>query len=366
MNPSFPDASARPGRRERIAWWLVYAGAAWVFNVAYWRRTAFLDAATLDALTEFKAATPFQLRVMMPALAHIVERIAHVPLPTLYFALSGIAVFGVLLAFEGYLGLFYSRRFAAAGTLLILYPLFWNYVLLNVLFYPYDMPAILFFILGLRLLIERRWALYYALFFIGTWNKETTCFLTLAMLAIYWNSATAIRQAGGRAGDSPDSSAGSPRNPAAHQLVLRLGERGILILHVLAQAALWLGVKITLGHLFAGNPGRGAFEHHINQNFVFLISWFVRPTTWNWRRLLTFGGVWALIPLQWPRVPPTLRRLLLVFPIFCVAMFLVGVLSEVRVFAEMIPVVLLPAMCAVWPPSRGEVRASASAQPGKE
>jgi hypothetical protein len=201
-----------------------------------------------------------------------------------------------------------------AAALLILYPLFWNNVLLNILFYPYDIPAVLFFVLGLRLLIERRWGLYYAVFFLATWNKETTCFLTLAMLALYWG-----RERPGR-----------------------------LALHVLAQALIWLGVKFTLTRLFAHNPGKGTFEHHLLVNLDFLLSFFVRPTTWNWRRLLIFGGVWALIPLAWPRVPMPLRRLLWVLPPFCIGMFFVGVLSEVRVFIEMIPILLVPAMVGIF------------------
>jgi hypothetical protein len=335
MNPSFPDATARPGRYERIAWWLVYAAAAWAFNMAYWRRTETLKEATLSALTAFRAHTPYQMRLLVPALAHLIEQFVHVPLPHLYFGFSVLATIALIVCFRGYLRLFYPSGFAAAGALLILYPLFWNNVLLNILFYTYDIPAVVVFVLGLRLLIERRWGLYYLVFFIGTWNKETTCFLTLAMLALYWDQARPAR----------------------------------LALHVLAQAAIWMCTKLTLGRLFAGNPGSGNFEHHMLVNLNFLASFFVRPTTWNWRRLLTFGGVWVLIPLHWPRIPPPLRRLLIVFPIFCMGMFLVGVLSEVRVYAEMIPVLLVPAMCAVWEPhaggcAPGSLRESGCTAPG--
>jgi len=212
------------------------------------------------------------------------------------------------------LALFFPINTATRGAIWILYPLLWNHVLLNILFYPSDIPSILFFTLGLRFLVERRWAVYYPLFILATFNKETTCFLTVAMIALYWDHDRPAR----------------------------------LALHVAAQAIVWIAIKLLLGHLFAANSGEGTFEHHMRVNLSFLASFMLRPTTWNWRRVLIFGGAWALVPLEWSQLPQAMRRLAWVAAPFAVGMFCVGVLSEVRVFGELDPIILAPAMYGLW------------------
>ena len=192
-----------------------------------------------------------------------------------------------------------------------------NYALLNELYYPADMAGLVFFIWGLTLLLERRMAWYYPVFILATFNRETSCFLIVAMLAL---------EVG--------------RLPA-----------GWLTLHLLAQSLLWLGIKLLLNRWFAGNHGQGTFENHFHENLVFFSTLVGYPDTithfpWSWsiRRVLTFGGIWALIPLGWKNTPAPARRLLWVALPFFAGMLVVGRFSEARIFGELIPILAVPAL----------------------
>jgi hypothetical protein len=299
-------------------WLGLYIAAAIGFTWDYWCGATIMGRAAFDSLTYFFAETPFQYRILIPLLARGIEWLHPVALDKLYLAITMVWMLALLPSFARYLRIFVPRSAAVPAALLITYPLFFNYVFLkNVLYYPWDMPSIVFFIWGLTLLLERRMAWYYPVFVLATLNRETTCFLILAMLCL---------EAG--------------RQPV-----------GRLALHLLAQSAIWLGIKLLLARCFAGNPGAGMHENHFHDNLHFIATLLGRPDTWHeftWLRalgrLLVFGGIWALVPLGWKNTPPAARRLLWVVPPFFAAMMFVGVIHEVRIFGELIPILMVPAL----------------------
>jgi hypothetical protein len=61
-----------------------------------------------------------------------------------------------------------------AFTILLALP----FNLLYTYWYPNDIPAVLFFTLGLIAFYRRSWPWYYLLFVVATLNRETTLFLT--------------------------------------------------------------------------------------------------------------------------------------------------------------------------------------------
>lgn len=103
--------------------------------------------------------------------------------------------------------------------------------------FPYDVPSLMFFSLGVYLVIGNRLWLYYLMFPIAVFNRETACFLTIFF--VIWN----LEQVGGGG------------RAFARKNLFTLGG------HLLAQAILWLGVKITLAHLFVTNQGADSSMH---------------------------------------------------------------------------------------------------------
>jgi len=171
-------------------WLAVYAVVAALFTWAYWIRSGYAPHASPEELTAFTATTPFQYRVLVPAFVHGIEVLAHnrIPLNRIYLPLTWVSAIVLVLVFRSYLRLFTSSRAAAPAALAIFWPLLFNYSLLPIqFFYPYDLPAIIFFMLGMITMLRRQWAWYYLIFVLATFNRETSCFLAVAMLFLFWN-----------------------------------------------------------------------------------------------------------------------------------------------------------------------------------
>lgn len=120
-----------------------------------------------------------------------------------------------------------------------------------------------------------------------------------------------------------------------------------MAVQVLAQGVLWLAIKVMLNRLFVHNPGSftGGTVHN---------NWLLLTRVWHgdltFIRLLPLimGGTWLLIPLAWRQMPAPLKRLLWIVPAFFAGMSVVGVLDEVRIYNELIPVLLAPALVSLY------------------
>ena len=182
--------------------WLAYgvfACAAAVFAVHFGSMRVARgewDKIPLEEIIAGRSITPFQYRILVPWILGLAERFL-LPLPgigsvrSLAFLVEVASIFLAALAFRLYLGAV-IRKPAAASLLsfLFLAILPFNYGPHNAwgFWLVYDIPSLLLFTLGLYLLYREMWLLYYPLFILATFNRETTCFLTiifaLAALAI--------------------------------------------------------------------------------------------------------------------------------------------------------------------------------------
>jgi hypothetical protein len=68
----------------------------------------------------------------------------------------------------------------------------------------------------------------------------------------------------------------------------------------------------------------------------------------DWAKLgLSFGGVWMAIPWLYRRQPFFLKRSLLVVIPFVITSGLYGIIDEIRLYAELIPILLTPVICVL-------------------
>lgn len=279
--------------------WFTYQMAGRLFQRAY---------ASMDMLMNGSADRPFQFRVLIPWLAGILSTLTEPFLtvsPDSWLRLTDfISVLLLIYAFRRYISLFIPGDGKAKLMALSVLPILtFNYLQYPCYpkHFPYDMPAILLFTVGLILLYQRRWAIYYPFFILATLNKETACFLTVVYLLT-------------EAGKS------RPKTIAAH---------------CLAQLFIWVAIKHGLYRLYADNPGAGLFEDQFSHN-LYLLS---RPQ--NYPNLLRiFGGTWISVMFFNRRIKDDFvrRSLLVVFPFLFVMLFM-GKLDEIRIYGELIPVV---------------------------
>lgn len=263
--------------------------------------------ASLLAIFNGSAAVPFQYRILIPWFVRMLENtklsFGDTPL-RLFRLIEFLSIFSLAVTFRYYLSLFFKNQtISTFVSLTLFYVLPFNFLLLPTIWYPWDMPAILLFTLGLILLYKKKWTIYYLLFIVATLNKETTCFLTLIYLF------TAIGK------DKPKT----------------------IALHCFFQLIIWCTIKYFLYQLYFNNPGAGIFEGQLSKNINFFKNIKNYPFFFS-----NMGFLWIptffyfrLIEARFVK-----RSLLVIFPFFLV-MMLAGNIIELRAYGELIPVVLV-------------------------
>ena len=303
------------GAAAQIGLFAVAAAMAWYFVFLRYQLNTEFPLATLTALVDGTAYKPFQFRMLGPWLAGGLASTGATSLLTAYKLFDFAAVLGLFYAFR-YLVSDYATGLARELLpFTIFYVLPWNYLLPRdlPLLLPYDLAAVAFFTLGLALLKRHNWLWFYPIFLIGCLNRETMIFLAIVLVA-----------------------AGYKRLP-----------NGTLGMHVAIMAVIWLVVKFVMGSIYAANPGKALELYHVNSNVLHLTS--------NVERLITprqlflvlsnFGFLWLLIAFRFRKIDDRFaRRALWVIPPFVLMILVVGNINEIRVFGELIPIVMLGAI----------------------
>ena len=329
------------GRRSTLAFLALAALYAYNFGVTHAALEEWWQA-TFERLVRGDAITPMQYRVLLPWLAgRVVASLRRTPfavtLAQVRLAIELASVFALLLAVF-FVAPSWLRRGGApaaaaapggpgawAAGLFTALALPFHFLLVDesLSFYTYDIPAILFFVLGLAAARAERWALFYPLFVVATLNRETSCFLAVVVLIT-----------------------GAGRWP-----------RRRLLRHGLVQAALWLAVKGALWVRFQQNTdlqysnAAGLLKNTLADNLAAAGD----PRTWLLLPAV-YGYLWIPLLVFRRRLPdPWLRRALLAVPLFHLVMLVPGEILELRIYADMLPLVVL-----------GLVGAGAGGRPARE
>ena len=256
-----------------------------------------------------------RFRVLVPLLARGVDCVLGVNLQWMYQVLAGLCVFGSLIAYRRYLSNFLRADFSSILSVAIVYPMLWNFCLLNRIYFPFDLPGLLFFVMGCHFIYCRNWGAYYPTLALATLNRETSCFLMFIFLVCLYRKVAARR----------------------------------LVWHLLAQTALWISLR-CLVFLVVGDYSEVLSKLTIAFNARVILDMLALRGNGlkDWAKLgLAFGGIWWALPRVIRGQPVFLKRCLLVVVPFVIAVGLKGVVDEVRVYAELIPIVLTPVVVAV-------------------
>jgi len=266
--------------------------------------------ASLSLLLDNSADVTAQYRVLIP---WIVNFLIKLKLPflaspvRLFKTIEFLSTFFLFVAFRSYISLFIKSTLLSSLfslTLFIILPyqyIFYSWSL-GAIYYPYDIPSVLFFTLGLILIYKKNWPIYFPVFIIATFNRETTIFLTF----IYF--VTTIKK---------------------NNMIP-------VLFHCISQLIIWIFIKKYLAVLYAGNPGPGFF-----MNFFF-VNWAAITNPVNAVRVASsFGFIWIMVLYDFKLITDEFvkRSLIVVIP-FLLGMFIVGNVIELRIYGELIPVIL--------------------------
>ncbi len=315
---------ARSGDRAtaRMSPWSVQLGtfaavvvSAWYFVHLRYLFNSKFPLATPAALADGTAYIPFQFRALIPWIAGAIRSSGMADLTTAYQWLEGSAVVGLYYAFRYLLAPLMTRGAAALLSFSIFFVLPFNYILPRAIpiLLPYDLPAVLFMTLGLALMRRRMWGWYYIIFAVGCLNRETMVFLAVVLIALDF---------------------GGPNHRS-------------LLPHLGVHAAIWGVVKVLMSMLYGGNPGTAFELYHVGTQTLHLttnIQLLVAPLSLL-LILSNFGFAWVIVVAFWKRVDDRFtRKAIWVIPPYLLLTFIAGNMNEIRVFGELMPLVLVPAL----------------------
>jgi hypothetical protein len=323
-------------RWKGAVWWLLLLLAVTQFCLAYFQDDRpFLN---LDLYLQGRYTMPYQGRILMawviqgaarvpdlfPFLAHLqLTDNLRDPRLAVVFVTSWFSLIGAVWLTRQSLQLLTGNQvYSRWAALLVLYMGYfhfqlafgWNWIL------PYDMPSLFFFSGCLYCILSRRMLLYYVFFLLGVFNRETICMATLffAVLSYYRERA-----------------AGGP--------VRRLS----IAAHVGFQAAFWLAVRLYLHHQFRFNPVEAGSEqllYKLPQNLGFLMN----PKHWPiLASVFGFTLPFYLFQRRW-MAHRGMEQCVWILPVWFAGMMYVGVMVEIRIFAELISYMALAVALIVY------------------
>lgn len=307
------DASSRSsiGRTLRFACMFAACGLfAHYFAAIRIQSAPHYPPATVTHLLAGTAPGPFQYRALFLWVISAIQSHGWFPrtvngLGEICYLIEFLFTYALFVVTWLYLGLFIrSNRIKAVGLLLLVSVLCTTFLLPTFFAYYYvsDLPAVVFFTLGLYLIRKNKMLPFYALFAVASLNRETIAFLTPVYILVNWHR---------------------PRRGLWTSCVVQ-----ILIV---------LTARLFLVSLY----GHRALHH-----FTLVENLTALPDPYTICQVLSaLGFLWIFPVLGWRLIPdPFLKRACLVLPLVGVASIFMANVDEIRVYCEFTPIVLPPAL----------------------
>jgi hypothetical protein len=265
---------------------------------------------SIISVSTFNTYKPYQFRLLVPFIFILFKPISFIPQKTIFLFYTALVIYLIILIYFKVLSEYFQNtkaNFILACS--IIYPMIWNYVILNQSYQYYDFTAILIFTFGLYLIIKEKFFPLTIVLVIGVFNKETSGYLVFAYLLYNYKSLFTWKI---------------------------LFRTSLLVI-------VYIAIKVILSYVFRNNPG-DTIEICLSSNIEIIKSIFSN-TIYLKNILLNFGGIYISIFLlflssRWKKFPS--KKLLFINLAFLPNIFLgffVTYFDEVRVYAEFIPLV---------------------------
>jgi hypothetical protein len=328
-------AADQPGsmsRSAQIGWWIFVLLACAQFTIRYvWRNAPYLD---LPAYANGTGMMPFQGRVLMAWVlkataanphwsgvlthmgAHLPEDLRS-PYSVALLIVNFFAMVGCILAGRSTLQhLTGNTMFSAWASLLLLYMTYFNLVVGYGLFIlPYDVLSLTIFVVSVWLVITKRYAALTLVVAIGTLNRETIIFIPLFLALYTWFKNRYAKEASEASG-----------RPWAKVLP-----------YVAVQFFLWIALRMWIEHHFRNNPLEGAMPTRwFGIRLAGNLRSLMKPPQWA-LLLSLFGFTLPLFIAKFDKIGDRAfaHSTATVMALWAVAMLLVGVVVEIRIFSEL-------------------------------
>lgn len=297
-----------------VAFHLLYLLLAAALCYLYYKRVVapadFSAANSIGAAASFETAKPYQFRLLIPFLFMLFKPLAFIPDKIICISYNTVVIYFLILVYNKLLGEYFPNKKAVLWlAAVILYPVLWNYVILNQTFQYYDFTAILIFTTGLYFIIKEKFTAFLIVFIIGILNKESAVYLIFAYVLFNYKYIFT----------------------------------GTIILRTALLALIVVCIKAGLGYIFRDNSG-GTFEvgYYANKDFIlnlFSNRLYMKSVFLNFGAMYIFA-ILLFVSGRWKKFPD--RRLVMinlaVVPYYILGMYFTYII-EVRVYTELIPMI---------------------------
>ncbi|MGH2575550.1 MAG: hypothetical protein ACRDFC_07615, partial [Ignavibacteria bacterium] len=135
------------------------------------------------AVLNFEALKPIQYRVLIPFIFKALSVIKLISDKALFFLMTIALTYFILLSFYFLLNKYFlSKAHNYWLSPVIIYPMIWNYIILNGQFFYMDFSVLLIIILGMYFIVSGKYNLLLLTFFLGTLNHPSVGYLLIAFL----------------------------------------------------------------------------------------------------------------------------------------------------------------------------------------
>jgi hypothetical protein len=205
---------------------------------------------------------------------------------------------------------FEDRKINLLIAPVIVYPMAWDYIILNGQTFYVDFSILIFILLGYVLILKNNIPLLILTFFFGCLNHDSVGFLIVMYLLYNYKKLFTLK----------------------------------VILGTVAMAIIFIGIKYTLSQVFINNFGV-SFRLNHERNFSVAVDFSDRRLFRN--IFLVYGGLHVIVLLGlrnpiWSKIPFEKVAINFTFIPYIFLIFFIHTIDEIRNYIASIPFVLIP------------------------
>lgn len=269
------------------------------------------------AVLNFEAVKPIQFRVLIPYLFNAVKTfvflVKSIPDKALFFIMTIVLCYLILFSFYFLLGHYFkSRAMNCWLGAIIIYPMIWNYVIMNGQFFYMDFSVLLIIIFGFICIISERYNWLLFVFLLGVLNHPSVGYLIMAFLLYNYKKLFKLKT----------------------------------ILYAAAMSVMYLGIYKFMDYIFPSTPGYFViFNLPRNLGLISVLPFhiIIRDLLFNFGGLHIFILIF-LISGTWKRYRSPLFYINIVIVPYVASVLINFSIEEIRNYIAIIPFVLILAL----------------------
>lgn len=319
LNRKIPNANF-PSILIHIYYFMVSFTFSYIYYHKFISRADFfspLSSGAIYAVLNGEAIKPIQYRVLIPLIfkgaKELIGLVAPIADKPLFFLLTIVLCYLILFTFYMLLGQYFkSKAMNCWLAAVIIYPMMWNFVIMNGQFFYMDFSILLIIILGFYCIVSEKYNWLLLVFFLGVLNHPSVGYLIIAFLLYNYRKLL------------------KPKT----------------ILNAAAMSVMYIGIYKFMDYIYPSTEGYFV-TYNLPRNIALLFEMKIHIIIRN--LFFNFGGLHIFIIIfllswTWKRYRGPLLYINLVIIPYIISVLINFSIEEIRNYITIIPFVLILAL----------------------